>query len=279
MSVLLPSFVYISVLIVAGIPGNVISLLVYGLHLTKVTGRYALITLAVCDIVNCVLSIPVELYIITEYWTFANASLCKMSRFMTYAMNNSSGLILLMIAIERYRAICLPHKTKIQDWFIQKMCVSLVIAGTFLALPALIIYGIQTDVAHTVDADDHIELLKSDVHTRSLGNFTMTSTNVDYVITKRCLIDDAWRGTAFAYSHFAFVSIASVLVLLILIVLYAQIGPPLALSTLAITGNRIFDRCTSEMPERYTHNSSPAADAIRAEESSRVICRLELDIL
>jgi len=237
MLVLTPAFVYISVLINVGIPGNILVLLVYGTQLRTATGRYAIIVLAICDIINCALSIPVEMFIITNYWAFEYSFLCKLSRFTTYALNNSSGLILLAIACERYRAICTPHKSKTQESFIRKCCGTMVALGTFAALPALFIYGIQTDVIQTQDnafANRNYTKTMAKSSVENIGqNRTLKITSHDetnatsgemWVTTKRCLIDDAWKGTSFAYSHFALVTIASTIVLLIIVVVYIQIG-------------------------------------------------------
>lgn len=229
LSLLTPSMVFICVLIAAGIPGNVISILVYGIQLRSATGRYAIIALAACDIINCCLSIPVEIYVMTTYWSFDNAALCKMSRYLTYAMNNSSGLILLAIACERYRTICTPHKPKIQNSFILKSCVVLIIIGMLLALPALWIYGIQTD-KHNVSISDELHSVVHDTiifEHGGLGANTYVDTGRTYysgVVTKRCLIDDPMRKSWFTYSHFLFLSIASILVWFVLIVIYAKIG-------------------------------------------------------
>lgn len=248
---LTPAFVFSCLLIVLGIPGNIISILVYGLQLKSTTGRYAIITLAICDITNCVMSIPVELYIMTRYWSFENAALCKMSRFVTYSMNNSSGLILVAIAFERYRTICSPHKPKIQKYYIKIICIVMVICGTLLALPALWIYGIQTDVLFVgedleiktrkmiFDNNDIISTQHQNANTsyRALINqtfpfkaFRKTELKEDpmefynMTVTKRCLIDDRILNPWLAYSHFGFLTLAIIIVLFILIFVYGQIA-------------------------------------------------------
>lgn len=227
LSLLAPSLVFICLLIAAGIPGNIISILVYGIQLTSVTGRYAIIALAVCDIINCCLSIPTEIYIMTRYWSFDNAAVCKLSRYMTYAMNNSSGLILLAIAIERYRTICTPHKPKIQNSFILKSLIVLIITGALVAMPALWIYGIQTDKHNVSIVGDDIVLAHGGFdHEATAVRQQMVGNRIFYsgVVTKRCLIDDSMRKHWFTYAHFLFLTIASVLVWFILIVIYAHIG-------------------------------------------------------
>lgn len=236
LDVLLPSFVFICILITVGIPGNVLAMIVYGFKLTTTTGRYAIISLAICDVINCVLSIPVELYIMRRYWNFKNAPLCKMSRFFTYAMNNSSTLILLAIAVERYRAVCSPHRPKISNSCILRACALLIVAGVILALPALWIYGIQTDVlyhgdifkapynfAHQHNNSDIYELGPY-IGSISMANMSKYKASDIQIETKRCLIDDKYRQTWFAYSHFGFVTIAAEIILVVLIVMYVQIG-------------------------------------------------------
>ncbi|XP_060581297.1 G-protein coupled receptor 83-like [Ruditapes philippinarum] len=235
-SVLLPSFVFICILITVGIPGNILAIIVYGFKLKTTTGRYAIVSLAICDVVNCVLSIPVELFVMTRYWHFEHAALCKMSRFLTYAMNNSSALILLAIAVERYRAICNPHKPKISSSCIFKACVTLIIVGFIIALPALWIYGIQTDawlhgnilkLPYTVNTEYNNTIIHhsdSNIVSYLMSNKSAYKYSGTQIVTKRCLMDDRFRQTWFAYSHFGFVTIASEIILVILIGIYIQIG-------------------------------------------------------
>ncbi|KAL4239756.1 hypothetical protein ACF0H5_000559 [Mactra antiquata] len=231
-----PSYVFICVLVTFGIPGNILSIIVYGFQLKSAIGRYAIISLAFCDVINCVLSIPIELYIMSNYWAFENSALCKMSRFLTYAMNNSSALILLAIAVERHRAICSPHKPKIQNSCILRACLLLIIIGILLALPSLWIYGIQTDNWYEVYPIDntgtHLNNI-SNVYHPYINLFPLTNKtkyqDIDVQIeTKRCLIDDKYRQTWFAYSHFGFVTISSVIVLLLLLSYYIRIGRKIA---------------------------------------------------
>jgi len=227
LSLLAPSLVFICLLIAAGIPGNIISILVYGIQLKSATGRYAIIALAVCDMINCCLSIPVEIYIMSRYWTFDNGALCKMSRYLTYAMNNSSGLILLAIAFERYRTICTPHKPKIQNSFILRSSIALVIIGSLLALPALWIYGIQTDRFNVSMLNgDAISLTHDNGLEYSEVSRWVEVNDVYYssVITKRCLIDDSMRKSWLTYGHFLFLTIASIVVWVILLIMYINIG-------------------------------------------------------
>ena len=237
--ILLPAFVYVIILVVVGFPGNIISIIVYRFQLKSTIGRDAIITLAICDVINCVISIPVELYIMTRYYTFENAAMCKMSRYMTYAMNNAAGLVLLTIAVERYRSICTPHKPKIEKACMRIVIVISVIIGPLLALPSLWIYGIQTDlmyddgsfVVHKVDGQ--FERLVSSPYTNDSVNGTVVASYIlnqsrdtqgHFTNAKRCLIDDSVRNTWEAYSFFGFLTLASTSVMLCLVVIYSNIA-------------------------------------------------------
>lgn len=161
-----------------------------------------------------------------------------MSRYLTYAMNNSSALILLAIAMERYRTICTPHKPKISNTCILRTCILLIIIGSMLALPALWIYGIQTDawyrgeiipVVHNFAHKHNNTIIQLYQSSSIIGSIPIThasnQSNKDIQIeTKRCLFDDSFRQTWFAYSHLGLVTIATELILLILIAMYVQIG-------------------------------------------------------
>ena len=242
--ILLPAFVFICILMVLGIPGNIVSILVYGLQLKSTTGRYAIIALAICDLINCFTSIPLELYIMTKYWSFEASELCKMSRYITYAMNNSSALILIAIAFERYRTICTPHKPRILKNYMKITCICLVFIGTIVALPALWVYGIQTDLLilkndifiedHHVN-QSHLSFVLSNLNDTDFANGTqymwkkMDSLKAmqrigNLTVTKRCMIDDRFRHDWFAFLHFCIITVGSVVILLVLIVIYLHIA-------------------------------------------------------
>ena len=140
--ILTPSFILVCVLIALGVPGNAIALLVYIMKMKRSTASYFIITLAFSDLINCLISLPVELYLITNFWTFDIPWLCKFSRFITAAMNNTSSFVLAAIAVERFRSICLPLKPRISSMCCKMICVSLMTCAILTAVP--MIFGYRT---------------------------------------------------------------------------------------------------------------------------------------
>lgn len=142
--ILLPSFVYTAILMLVGMPGNFIVIIVYLLKMTKTTSRHFIISLAVCDFVNCAFGMPVELSLLWNFYNFDYPILCKVSRFSTFFMNNTSACVLIAIAVDRFRRVCRPLRPNMTVKHSKIICISVTIVSMISAFPALFIYGTKT---------------------------------------------------------------------------------------------------------------------------------------
>lgn len=142
--ILLPSFLYTSLLMLFGLPGNFIVILVYLLKMAKTTSRHFIISLAICDFVNCLFGMPVELSLLANFYNFDYPVLCKISRFNTFFMNNGSSCILVAIAIDRFRRVCMPLKPNMTVTHSKVICICCAVFSFLSAVPALHIYGTKT---------------------------------------------------------------------------------------------------------------------------------------
>lgn len=103
--------------------------------------RIFLLFLAEIDFFNCIVTMPTEIYVMLNYYYFRSAFACSMSRFFTYTYNNSTSVIFVIIAVDRYIRICHPHKASISVAGSRTACfVSLCVAGA-VSWPALFLYG------------------------------------------------------------------------------------------------------------------------------------------
>lgn len=202
--ILTPSVVLVCVLLALGVPGNAIALLVYLTKMKRSTASYFIMTLAFSDLINCLVSLPVELYLITNFWTFDIPWLCKLSRFLTAAMNNTSSFMLVAIAMERFRSICLPLRPRISSLCCKMICAILFVSASSSAVPMIFGYGTYT-------------------YTVRIYNITVEA--------KTCLIDDKVLNTSYPNVLLLIFFIGHVTVFLILAVLYICIGKKLISGT------------------------------------------------
>ena len=195
--ILTPSFILASVLLVIGLPGNLLAFVVYLTKMKRNTASYFIMALTLSDLINCVFSLPVELYLIANFWTFDHPVLCKLSRFLTASMNNTSSFVLVVIAVERFRSICTPLKPRFTSKFSKILCVSIFTAAGVSALPMIWGYGTFT-------------------YTVVIQNVTASA--------KTCLIDDSVKSTAYPDGLLIYFFVGHIIVFLILATLYSCIA-------------------------------------------------------
>lgn len=165
--ILLPSFIYAALLMFFGLPGNLIVILVYLLKMRKTTSRHFIISLAICDFINCSFGMPVEMSLLANFLNFDFPFVCKISRFSTFFMNNGSSCILVAIAIDRFRRVCLPLKPNMTVTHSKVICICCALFSMVSAVPALYIYGTATN------------------------DLPVPNTNNTFVRIRTCYIDDS----------------------------------------------------------------------------------------
>ncbi|XP_052761833.1 orexin receptor type 2-like [Mya arenaria] len=225
-TILAPSFVYTAVLMMIGMPGNLIVVLVYLLKMAKTTSRHFIISLAICDFFNCAFGMPVELSLLLNFYNFDYPILCKMSRFTTFIMNNASTCVLICIAVDRFRRVCLPLRPNMTVRHSKILCSTFAVVSILSAIPSLFIYN-------TIS-----------IPVRRLVNNVSVRVNL-----KTCYVDPG-AGTTLplAFSLYLFVFI---------------IGMIMALSTMyGLIGRIICAQRTQSRPRRGTLRSSISFDAL-----------------
>jgi len=197
--VLIPSFVLIIVIVMAGIPGNVITICVYYRRMRHTAARLFVLALASCDLINCALTMPFELWIIANYWSFDIQYLCSIGHTLTYIFNGTSALLLCGIAVDRFRKICRPLKPVFTPKKVKFICLLSLFLATAFYIPGFFIYGTQT-----------VEFLRED------GNVT--------VVGKRCQIKDKYEHSKLIAPILGVWFLATVIISVVLTVVYIAIG-------------------------------------------------------
>lgn len=191
---LIPSIVYVTILLVVGTPGNTVVVYVYYKRWRKSSTRIFILSLAILDLINCVFSLPMELANMFLYLKFDYGWICKLSRFLTYFCNSTGALVLIAIAVDRYQRICKPHGNHMTTKTAKIICFVAFMLSSLTTWPALIIYGTQ-----------HIPLSR-----------TLT--------LKMCLIENAFVHTPYPLAYFLFMCIATFINFITLTVLYSFVG-------------------------------------------------------
>ncbi|XP_071111658.1 nematocin receptor 2-like [Haliotis cracherodii] len=153
---LLPAMVYVGVMMIVGFVGNVLVVYVFPMKLTISTQSVLITSLAVFDLLSCIISMPTEIADMRFFFMFESVFACKMLRCVNTFCAMCSILTLLGIAVDRYRKVCCPHKKQLgikQMKFV--ISFSILLSAAF-SWPAIVLYGIRsadTGVEHLIGQD------------------------------------------------------------------------------------------------------------------------------
>ena len=131
----IPSVIYIGILLVVGVVGNAIVLFIFTKYFKDSSYRVFVRTLAIVDLLYCIIHMPLEVLYLLEPYGFYSAGMCKIYCYFSYCINYMSVILVYMMAIERYIKICkplskwhmfskLPQKAAILAWSIA-VCASI----------------------------------------------------------------------------------------------------------------------------------------------------------
>lgn len=188
------AIVFTCVLLLIGIPGNSLVCYVYLRWKEKGSSKVFILSLAIVDLFNCLITMPTELAMMTNPMNFDFNIICKLSRFFTYLCNTFAALIMVVIAIDRYQRICSSSKRGMSVRHANIGIVICLVVSIFSTWPALVMYGTFT---------------------------TVLDTNV---FAKNCLVENRFLNSPFVLSYFAFHSIATITIFTVISVLYSFIG-------------------------------------------------------
>lgn len=245
-NILIPSFILAVVIISIGVPGNVITIFVYKKKMRRTASRIFILALAICDLVNCILTIPLEISIILSFWTYDYPIICAIGRTLTYVLNGTSALLLCGIAVDRFRKICRPLKPVFTPQKTMSICVVSSAIGFAFYIPGYIMYGTYSHVI-----------------TVPYGSTNLT------VELKTCQIKDAYVKVKAPKIIFGVWFLGTIVILFILIGAYIFIG------------RAVYKRLKLE--EKRHNSVSAASKSARArqvvvEDNSETSCSFE-DIL
>ena len=137
---LLPVIIVISLLMAVGFVGNISALLFYWRRARRSSTTIFIIALTVTDILVCCVMV-LEIIDLANTYVFENEIACKLYLYANHTTFIASGLILVIIAIDRYRKLCQPLKKQLTSKH-AKLVVGIHLSlAMFMALPVFFLYG------------------------------------------------------------------------------------------------------------------------------------------
>lgn len=141
--VLIPVIVYITVLMVFGLAGNVMVFYYNWFKARTTTFSIFISLLSAYDLMTCVVGIPIEIIRIVYFYRFESELLCRLMRFSNYFASTGSILVLFFIAVDRYRRICKWNASQMSLRFAKISCFASVVTALIFTWPAIFVYGVQ----------------------------------------------------------------------------------------------------------------------------------------
>ncbi|XP_061197739.1 orexin receptor type 2-like [Saccostrea echinata] len=190
----LPVIVYMLILMLMGIFGNILVCCVYCSKPTKTSSHYFILNLAVLDLLTCIIGMPTEVTDLRYPYMFYAPAACKLLRFVESVSIIGSSITLIAVAFDRYYRICkLGRQISVKKSKI--ICVVAVVIGLLTSWPACILFGEKT-----------IEL------------------GIPGIKGVDCSTDDSVRHTIYPTLYYGFLFLLFILCLVFFTVIYAKIG-------------------------------------------------------
>ncbi|KAH9510304.1 hypothetical protein Btru_042717 [Bulinus truncatus] len=139
----IPTFIFLIALSIVGLFGNVLILVVYS-HKKRKTATIVFIkSIAVVDLITNVIVIPVTIYVLFRTWDFHDRLLCKGFLFFNLATASTSAILLLGVAIVRYRKVCVPLGWQVTTRQAKIISITIALISCLTSIPYTVVHGLQ----------------------------------------------------------------------------------------------------------------------------------------
>ncbi|KAL8578438.1 hypothetical protein ACOMHN_014937 [Nucella lapillus] len=191
---LIPAMVYLAVLMLLGIVGNILVCFVFFFRLRMTTQDFLIIALAVFDLLSCFIAMPTEIVDMRYFLMFDNEFACRLLRFIIHYCAFASILTLVVIALDRYMKVCHPLQRQMSLKKVKVALLFVLLVALVFAAPATILYGVRTTDVDGVSIPGH-----------------------------DCSTNDGMKGTVFPLVFNIVLFVAFFLILVMLSVIYIRI--------------------------------------------------------
>ncbi len=133
--------VVVSVFMTVGILGNTLVFCIQHFKCKPTTFSFFVKVLAVLDLMSCVVTMPIDVVVKTvpDLTKINMLAACRTSHYFAYATSMSSGTVLLLISVERYRKICQPLGSAIEPRLARILCaIAITIALSVSSLTTMV---------------------------------------------------------------------------------------------------------------------------------------------
>lgn len=160
-----PTTIFIAVLAVFGLTGNLCVLYVFKYKYPSCNFRYFVLCLAIIDLSSCLFVIPCEIYTQRIWFTFPKAAswFCKLRVSLLATTVFTHSCVLLLISIDRFRKACCPFGWQIQSKTALLMCIVTCVVSSFVCVPVILFFGVQhTNITIAEETFSVSQCLKDD---------------------------------------------------------------------------------------------------------------------
>ena len=213
-----PVFVFVTIMMILGTVGNILVIYVYRKRFRKTSSNYFIVSMAIFDLLACLIGMPTELYDLRNSYTFYSSTVCKVFRYTSSVTVYGSVIILIEIAVDRYFKICHPLMI-IEIIKIKIMCIAAGVLSLILAIPAAILFGISK-----------------------------SSTPDPVVFGHDCSVEEQYRKGTFAKIYYYMLGIVFVITLVVLTALYFRIWIEIRRRKNLVIGDQINTTIKEEIP-------------------------------
>ncbi|XP_067664630.1 orexin/Hypocretin receptor type 1-like [Haliotis asinina] len=138
-----PILLYFIVIFICGLSGNTLILYAYRYRMKETIFGFFVQILATVDMTTVMISLPGSFVFRYFSATLDLVQMCKFLIFMNHLNSLVSGLLLSVIAFQRYRLVCRPHGKQITKALARKLCLSGMCLAFCLSLPIIFIVGVS----------------------------------------------------------------------------------------------------------------------------------------
>ena len=139
-----PLLLFLSLIGLCGIPGNSIVIYVYRKRWKTSNAKLFFVWLAIIDLLNCSVALPLEFVNVSHQYTYKYEWLCKVTIFSTYWLTLTSGITLVIITVDRFRKVCKPLKWQFSNKKARILCAVSFFTALGMSWPVVVLYGIHT---------------------------------------------------------------------------------------------------------------------------------------
>ncbi|KAH3844848.1 hypothetical protein DPMN_087114 [Dreissena polymorpha] len=185
---------------VVGIIGNGLVIIVYKTRFRRSNHRYFILFVAVADFLACAIGMPFLIASLRLPYLMSSSAACKIVRCFHYFVNNSSGLLLVVIAIERFRKIVHPFKKQLSVRQTLFLCYAVFFISIAMAVPAPIVYKavvVETGVANITGLQCYVddryhnwfEIYQAILMVEALLSIAIIAVLYSFIVRKLCTND------------------------------------------------------------------------------------------